>query len=181
MKQLKLPNGSYVHPGEVERVRIEKHFWRRRYFVQMCLHDGQAIHLCAGVSEPEAREVRRHYEQQLEGLAADVSAYKEGRTTGLARGEKTGYSKGHRDGYNEGFAAASCEAQQQAFRAGIDTVLEQLKLRQFDFNDEMRYRAHLIAARKQSLVAMNDSIESIVAMFTPQPQATTEQGDTEVT
>lgn len=181
MQQLKLPNGSYVHPGEVDRLQVERHFWRKRYFVQMCLHDGRAIYLCTGLSEPEAREIRRQYEQQLEALAADVSAYKEGRATGLTRGEKIGYARGHRDGYNEGLACALSEAQEQAFKTGIDAVLKQLRLRQFEFNDEMRYQIHLVEARRQSLIAMNDLIESIVVMFAPQPQATGEQVDTELT
>lgn len=176
MQQLKLPNGSYVHPGEVDRLQVEKHFWRKRYFVQMWLHDGRAIHLCAGLSEPEAREVRRQYEQQLETFTADISAYKEGRATGLTQGEKIGYAKGHRDGYKEGSASASRETQEQAFRAGIDAVLEELRLRQFEFIDEMRYQVHLVETRKQSLIAMNDLIESIVVMFTP--PAPDEQIDT---
>jgi flagellar biosynthesis/type III secretory pathway protein FliH len=168
MQRLKLSNGSYVHPGEVNRLQVKKHFLAKNYYVQMHLNDGRAIDLRTELSEAEARELRTHYEQQLETLAADISAYEEGLTAGLSRGKKLGYEEGYRNGYNEGSAAAPREANDQAFRSEIDAVLEQLKLRQYEFRDEMRFQEHLVEARRQSLLAMNDLIDSIVAMFTPQ-------------
>ena len=107
-------------------------------------------------------------------LAADISAYKEGRAAGLSRGEKLGYANGRSDGYNEGFAAGLRDAQNEAWRGGVDSVLDQLKFRQFEFHDEMRYHEHLVESRRQSLISMIDLIDSIVSMFSPQQQSVDE-------
>src|SRR5215467_2525185 len=92
-------------------------------------------------------------------LAVDISAYKEGRAAGLSRGKRLGYANGHSDGYNEGFAAGLREAEDQAWRAGVDAVLEQLQSRQHEFCDEMRYHEYLVESRRQSLISMIDLID----------------------
>ncbi|MGA8615019.1 MAG: hypothetical protein WB760_25745 [Xanthobacteraceae bacterium] len=177
MQRLKLPDGSYVSPGEVDRLHVKKHFLRKNYYVQMHLDNGRTIDLCTDLLEVEAQEAKREYEQQLEALATDISAYKEGRTAGLSRGEKIGYENGCRDGYNEGLAAGMREAHDQASRAGADAVLCELRRRLNGFYDEMRYHENLVEARRQSLISMIDLLESIVAMFVPRQQVSADSDE----
>ncbi|MBV9203540.1 MAG: hypothetical protein JOY83_28140 [Alphaproteobacteria bacterium] len=167
MQRLKLPDGSYVNPGEVDRLQVKKHFFGKNYYVQILLDTGREIDVCTDLSEVGAQEARRQYEEQLETLAADISAYREGRAAGVSRGKKIGYANGRKDGYDEGFAAGLREAQDQTSRAGAEAVLSELKLRLNDFYDEMRYHEHLVDARRQSLISMIDLLESIVAVFDP--------------
>ena len=174
MQRLKLPDGSYVNPGEVERLQVKKNFFGKNYYVQVHLDNGRKIDICTDLPELKAQEARRQYEQQLETLAADISAYKEGRAAGLSLGKKVGYANGHQDGYDEGFAAGMREANDQTSRAGVDAVVYELRFRLNDFYDEMRYHEHLVEARRQSLISMIDLLESILAMFVPQQQTSTD-------
>jgi hypothetical protein len=167
MRRLKVPDGSYVNPGAIDRVQIDKHFWGKNYYVQIHLDDGRTIDLCEQLSEEKAKELRGDYERQLEALDADISSYKEGKRIGFFNGKKEGYSQGHRDGYKEGLVGAQLEANGAAYRSGIETVLEQLYIQRSEFNDEMRFEAHLIDSRRQLLIAMTDLIDRLVAMFTP--------------
>jgi flagellar biosynthesis/type III secretory pathway protein FliH len=173
MQRLKLPDGSYVNPGEVERLGVKKHFFGKNYCVQIHLDNGRAVDICTDLPELKAQEARHQYEQQLETLAADISAYKEGRAAGLSRGKKIGYANGHKDGYDEGFVAGVREAHDQASQAGVDAVLCELRCRLNGLYDEMRYHEHLVEPRRQSLISMIELLESIVAMFVPQQQAST--------
>jgi flagellar biosynthesis/type III secretory pathway protein FliH len=201
MRLLKLPDDSHINPGAINRFEIKRHFLGKNYYVQMHLDDGRVLDLGAKLSEEEADQLKLDYEQRLEELAADISSYKEGRRVGFSNGQKEGYANGHKDGYNEGrragfsdgqkegyasghadgysegFAAAQLESNGSAYRGGIEEVLEQLSSRKWEFNDEMRFEAHLIESRRVSLIAMIELIDSVIASFSSRPQENLDRQD----
>jgi flagellar biosynthesis/type III secretory pathway protein FliH len=170
MQRLKLLDGSYINPAAVERLEVKKHFFGKNYYLQMRLDNGRTIDVCIDLPEAEAQKARLQFEQQLEALNADISAYKEGQAAGLSRGKRLGYANGRSDGYNEGFAAGLREPQDQAWQAGVTAVIEQLEFQKYRFQDEMRYDEYLIESRRQSLISMMDLIDSVIENFRPQQQ-----------
>jgi hypothetical protein len=90
MQRLKLPDGSYVNPGTVDRVQVKKHFLGKNYYVQMHLDHGGAINVCVGLPEVDARKLRLQYEQQLETLPLIFQHIRRGERPGFLAERKWG-------------------------------------------------------------------------------------------
>lgn len=97
MRQIQLPDGTYVNPAEIGRFAIEKHFLSNKYLLKIYSRGGNKIGIISRLTLEQAEIEKHQYEKQLKILHADISAYEEGFEAGVNKGKKSGYETGHQN------------------------------------------------------------------------------------
>jgi len=121
LKTTVLPGGSVVPLVEIKFIRVQKHFWSDKCYVELEFKNGTTRSAVERVSHQEAVVARQELIEAVQlayneedpfehgyeiGRAAGHTA---GRSSGLEEGRTEGYQQGYSDGRSEGFSQGHSE------------------------------------------------------------------------
>jgi len=183
MRQIQLRNGSYIHPAKVKEFQIRQHMFGGKYYVRALLKGGGTDSLDEKLEHPQAKVIQADYDQQLQGLRAEVPAYDEGYSEGYETGKSAGYSEGHSAGYEAGKVATQQNDWNAAEWNGTEKVLCEIRSELQEIQTELNYAQHLKDERRQSLYDMNNLLDRLLVKFAPAVETQPEdipEGSTEI-
>lgn len=163
MKQIQLPDSSYIHPAKIEKFGIGKHFLSSNYYVYAQLRGGRAVDVAERLSLSKAEYIRTHYDEELKKLHLETSPLEDVRE--IAREE--GRAEGRAQGIEEGKARAEQLNWSQAERNGIESVLSEINSRIEDLYQELKYE--ITGGRRKCVESTISLLSGIVERFALPP------------
>jgi RNA polymerase sigma factor (sigma-70 family) len=132
LKTTVLPGGSVVPLVEIKFIRVQKHFWSDKCYVELEFRNGTTRSVVERLSHQEAVAARQELIEAIQ-LAYDekgpfehgqemgrADGVIEGRSSGLKEGRATGYQQGYSDGRSEGFNQGNSEGYEHGLWQGRD-------------------------------------------------------------
>ena len=163
MKQIQLPDGSYIHPTKIEKFGVAKHFLSSNYYVFAKLRNGQETDVAENLSLTKAKEIRTWYEEELEKLHLESSPYNDGKEEDY----EIGYAEGRGQGIEEGKNRAEQINWNQAERNGIEAVLADIRARIEELYTELNY--DIKDERRRCVESTITILSGILERFEPPP------------
>jgi flagellar biosynthesis/type III secretory pathway protein FliH len=163
MKQIRLPDGSYIHPAKIEKFDVAKHFWSSNYYVFAKLRGGEETTVAEKLGLIKAKEIRRRYEEELEKLHLESPPWE----NGYEIGKEEGFAEGRNKGIEEGKNRVTQINWNQAERNGIDLVLADIRARIEELYTEQNY--DIKDERRRCVESTIKILNAILENFEPPP------------
>ena len=127
MKTTVLPGGSVVPLVEIKFIRVQKHFWSDKCYVELEFKNGTTRSAVERVSHQDAMVARQELIEAVQ-LAYNEEdpfehGYEMGRAAGHTAGRSCGLEEGRTEGYQQGYSDGRSEGFNQGHGDGYEVVL----------------------------------------------------------
>lgn len=167
MKTFALPNGSIVNVVDVKAVRVHKHFFSDKFYLQIDFRNGSTEDVIENLSRQAADEKQAEVVKFIRRAWDEVDAYE--------HGYQSGRTEGHSQGWSEGFGAGRSEGYQygrdDGHADGRRYILSELSARREVLMREQQYAVDLPPSRRRYLRVAVSVLTDIIQYFTPEPPA----------
>jgi flagellar biosynthesis/type III secretory pathway protein FliH len=122
-----MPGGSVVPLVEIKLIRVQKHFWSDKCYVELEFKNGTTRSAVERVSHQEAVAARQELIEAIQ-LAYDEEdpfehGYEMGRAAGHTKGRSSGLEEGRTEGYQQGYSDGRSEGFNQGHSDGYELGL----------------------------------------------------------